>query len=199
MTRLRLEEFYNLDAQSAALPEPVEDTQTEEAKLAAYEQGYGAGWEDASAAIADDDTRLRAELANHLQSLSFTYHEARIHILSALEPLLVEMAQKLLPEIAQASIAPLVLETMMTLAETLADAPVTVLVHPQSKAMIEAFLTEANAPPFSLKEEPALSAGEVHLRLGDTETQVDLDTVMQTIRAALSDFFELSTKDKING
>lgn len=199
MTRLRLEEFHTLDSQSAALPEAVEDTQDEEAKLAAYEQGYGAGWEDASAAIADDDTHIRTELANHLQSLSFTYHEARIHILSALEPLLVEMTQKLLPEIARKSIAPLILETMMPLAETLADAPVTVLVHPHSKSMIETFLAEANAPPFSLKEEDSLSRGEVHLRLGDTETQVDLDKVIHTIRAALNDFFELSTKDKING
>ncbi len=199
MNKLRLEEFHNPDGNDTALPEAAEDMQTEDAKLAAYEQGYGAGWEDASTAIADDDARIRAELANHLQTLSFTYHEARIHVLTALEPLLIDFAQKLLPEVAQGALGPLILETMMPLAETLAEAPIGLKVHPQSRAMIEAFLSSAKAPPFTMQEEISLTPGEVHLRLGEAETQIDLDATIHAIRSALNDFFEISTKDKING
>jgi flagellar biosynthesis/type III secretory pathway protein FliH len=199
MNKLRLEEFHNPDGNDTALPEAAEDTQTEDAKLAAYEQGYGAGWEDASTAIADDDARIRAELANHLQTLSFTYHEARIHVLTALEPLLIEFAQKLLPEIAQEALGPLILETMMPLAETLAEAPISLKVHPQSRAMIEAFLSSAKAPPFTMQDDISLAQGEVHLRLGEAETQIDLESTIHAIRSALNDFFEISTKDKING
>jgi flagellar biosynthesis/type III secretory pathway protein FliH len=199
MNKLRLEEFHNPDGNDTALPEAAEDTQTEDAKLAAYEQGYGAGWEDASTAIADDDARIRAELANHLQTLSFTYHEARIHVLTALEPLLIEFAQKLLPEVAQGALGPLILETMMPLAETLAEAPISLKVHPQSRAMIEAFLSSAKAPPFTMQDDISLAQGEVHLRLGEAETQIDLESTIHAIRSALNDFFEISTKDKING
>ena len=57
----------------------------EDAKLASFESGYSAGWEDAAAAQADDQTRVSADLARSLQSLTFTYHEARNHVLKAIE------------------------------------------------------------------------------------------------------------------
>ena len=46
----------------------VQAAAVEEAKLAAYEQGYTAGWDDAAAAQSDDQTRIRADLARNLQS-----------------------------------------------------------------------------------------------------------------------------------
>jgi hypothetical protein len=52
----------------------------EEAKVASFEQGYKAGWDDAVAAQSEDQTRIRADLARNLQSLSFTYQEARSHM-----------------------------------------------------------------------------------------------------------------------
>ena len=84
----------------------------EEAKLAAYEQGYKAGWDDAAAAQSEDQTRIRADLARNLQQLSFTYQEARAHILKAVEPLLEEMVNRRLPDTARETLAPLVLERM---------------------------------------------------------------------------------------
>ncbi len=112
---LRLEVF------DSGTPSETDGTETivldaeafEEARLAAYESGYTAGWEDANAAQADDRTRMTAELARNLQSLSFTYHEGRAHVLKAIEPLLGELVGRVLPEIARELLAPLVLETLM--------------------------------------------------------------------------------------
>ena len=39
----------------------------EETKLASYDAGYAAGWEDAATAQSGDQTRIAAELANNLQ------------------------------------------------------------------------------------------------------------------------------------
>ncbi|NCO16393.1 MAG: flagellar biosynthesis protein [Alphaproteobacteria bacterium] len=171
----------------------------EEARLASYEQGYTAGWDDASASRADDQSRIRADLARNLQTLSFTYHEARMHVLRAIEPLLLEMVGRLLPEMAREALAPVVLETLMPLAEQMADAPVSLVLNPAARPAVEALLEQATGLPLHLTEEPTLGEGQVYLRLGDCETRIDLDRATAEITAAVRGFFGLSEKDASDG
>lgn len=161
----------------------------EEAKLAAYEQGYKAGWDDAAAAQSDDQSRIGADLARSLQALSFTYQEARAHLLKALEPLLTEMVNRLLPETARETLAPLVLEQVMPLAEDLADHPVTLVLNPAVRGPVEALIEQATGLPLTIEEEPTLAEGQVYLRLGPAEAKVDLTRVTREIAAAVRDFF----------
>ena len=62
----------------------------EEERLAAYEQGYSAGWEDAANAANQDQTQIRGDLARSIQALGFTFHDAGMHVLKALAPLIRE-------------------------------------------------------------------------------------------------------------
>ena len=118
---LRLEVFET-EARGSTPEMVVLDTMAlEEAKLGSYDAGYSAGWEDAAAAQTNEQSLIKADLARNLQSLGFTYQEARIHILRSIEPLLQEMVGRLLPELARESLAPIVLEALMPMAETLAD------------------------------------------------------------------------------
>jgi hypothetical protein len=171
----------------------------EDEKLASYDTGYRAGWEDANAAQSDDQSRIGADLARNLQSLGFTYHEARTHILKAIEPLMVEIVGRLLPEIARETLAPFVLETLMPLAEGLGDAPVTLVLNPAARAPVEALLEQATGLPVRIEEEPTLGEGQVYIRLGSVETQVDLDKATADIAAAVRGFFDLPGKDRPNG
>jgi flagellar assembly protein FliH len=171
----------------------------EDEKLASYETGYKAGWDDASAAMTEDQTRIRAELARNLQTLSFTYHEARNHVLKAVEPLLLQIVGQLLPEIARETLAPFVLETLMPLAEGLGDAPVTLVINPAARASVEALLEQATGLPLTIEEEPTLGEGQVYIRLGTVETQVDLDKATAEIASAVRGFFDLPGKDRPNG
>ncbi len=171
----------------------------EDEKLASYDKGYSAGWEDAVEAQAGDQTRMRADLARNLQSLGFTYHEARSHILKAVEPLMLQIVGTLLPEIARETLAPFVLETLMPLAEGLADAPITMVINPAARAAVEALLEQATGLPLLITEEPTLSEGQVYLKLGLVETQIDLDRATADIAAAVRGFFELPGKDRPNG
>lgn len=170
-------------------PPPTADTAPEEERLAAYEQGYSAGWDDAVAAQEAEVTKLRGDLGRNLQELSFTYHEARSHVLRAVEPLLAEMVGKLLPAVARQSLGAMVVEALRPLAEDLADTPVEVTVHPASRAAVEAMLTRDPAPPLRIVEEPSLGEGQVYLRLGRIERRVDLDGIVAAIDAALAAFF----------
>ena len=171
----------------------------EEARLASYEQGYVAGWEDAVGAQAGENNRMAADLAHNLQSLSFTYHEARAHVLKGLEPFLVDLVGQLLPQIARGVLGPLVQSALVPLAEIAADGPITLLFNPAARAVIEPLVDQAHGPPLSLVEEPTLGEGQVFLRFGDAETRIDLDGAITEIAAALADFFTLSTKDSKHG
>lgn len=171
----------------------------EEAKLAAYEQGYKAGWDDAASAQSDDQTRIGADLAHSLQALSFTYQEARAHILKALEPLLTEMVNRLLPDMARETLAPLVLEQVMPMAEDLADHPVTLVLNPAVRGPVEGLVAQATGLPLTLEEEPSLPEGQVYLRMGGAEAKVDLTRVTQEVSAAVRDFFSLAQEGPPHG
>lgn len=197
-SRLKLEVFET-ETKAGAATVVTDLNAMEEARLAAYEQGYSAGWEDAAAAQGEDQSRLSADMAHNLQSLGFTYHEARVHVLRAIEPLLTEMVGCLLPEIARNTLAPVVLETLLPLAESMADTPVSLVLNPAARPAIEAMLTETSSFPLTVIEEPTLGEGQVYLRLGDSETRVDLDAAIAEITLAISDFFTLSAKEKTHG
>ena len=191
MTMLRLEVFET-EIRGNVPDTVVLDTMAlEEAKLGSYDAGYSAGWEDAAAAQTGEQFQIRADLARNLQSLGFTYQEARMHILRSIEPLLQEMVGRLLPELARETLAPIVLEVLMPMAEKLADAPVTLVLNPAARTAVEALLEQATGMPLTLIEEPSLGEGQVYLRMGGAEISVDLDRATAEITAAVRGFFDL--------
>lgn len=171
----------------------------EEARLASYEQGYTAGWEDAVKAQTTEKNQMAADLSHNLQSLSFTYHEARVHILRAIEPLFTEMMAHVLPDIGRGALTDAVQKAVMPLAEIASDTPIKILFNPAARAFIEPVIKHANAPPLELIEETTLGEGQVFLQLGDCETRIDLDGALAEMKSAIEDFFTLTTKDNPHG
>lgn len=170
----------------------------EEMRLAAFEKGYTAGWDDAVAAQDADSAKLRADLARNLEDLSFTYAEARSHVLQAMEPLLRDMVAKVLPVIAQETLAPIVLETLRPLAEEMAGAAITVVVNPANRHTVETLLSTGRTLPLTFVEEPSLGEGQVYLRMGDAESRIDLDGVIAAIGRAVAGFFAMQNEVKDN-
>jgi flagellar assembly protein FliH len=199
MRTLKLEVFEPGEKPVASQTVILDRLALEDERLAAYDKGYGAGWEDAVAAQTGDQTRLRADLARNLQTLAFTYHEARSHVLKAIEPLLLQITARLLPEIAHASLGPVVLEALLPLAEGLADAPVVLVISPPARAAVEALLDQTISLPLIVQEEPSLGEGQAYLKLGTSEVEIDLDRATADIAAALRGFFALPAKDRPNG
>lgn len=196
---LRLEVFETEQTARSGKTVVLDALHLEETKLASYDSGYTSGWEDATAAQTGDQTRVQADLARNLQALSFTFHEARQHVLRALQPLMSEMVGRLLPAIARETLAQVVLEAVMPMAEKLADTPVTLVLNPASRPALEALLEHATGLPLTLLEEPSLSEGQVYLKFGDAETQVNLDRATAEITAAVRGFFEIPNPEKNHG
>ncbi|PTV95160.1 flagellar assembly protein FliH [Rhodobacter aestuarii] len=161
----------------------------EEERLAAFEKGYTAGWDDAVAAQAAEGAKLRAELGQNLQELSFTYHEARQQILAALRPLLMGIATKMLPEMARQTLAHMVVEQLEPLSEQATTVPIAVVANPASLPMIEEVMADRASLPLIFQAEPTLGEGQVYLKFAETETRIDLDGVIGAIGAAIETYF----------
>jgi flagellar biosynthesis/type III secretory pathway protein FliH len=197
---LKLEVFESEEKQFGKSETVVMDTLAlEEVKLASYDTGYQAGWDDAASAQADDQTRIRDDLARSLQTLSFTYHEARQHILHALEPLMTSIVERVLPLTARATLAPMILDTLRPMALNASDPPITVVLNPAVRPAVEALLDANSGLPVVLQDEDTLSEGTAYIRFQTGETQIDLDEAVSRIARAVHDFFALNGKEPDDG
>ena len=93
-----LEEFSGV---AGGEPVAVTDVMLEDQKLAAFEKGYQAGWDDSANSQRDSATRISADFAQNIRDLSFTYQEAQSALMAEMEPLLRDMVDAVLPTLAQ--------------------------------------------------------------------------------------------------
>jgi len=196
MPPLSLEDFSEtLRPEPVVLP-PEGDPQ-EEIRQAAYEEGYGAGWEDAITAQNDARAEREAEVARHLQTLAFGYHEARHHMLAALEPLLREIAASILPSMARPLLAAQIAESFIPLAQGLVDAPVRLRISPLCRGTVERLLpASAQDVPFLIIEDSALGEGQAMIDSGRSEILVDLDACIAAISGLISDFYQIQQTER---
>ncbi len=203
--KFQLEEFDETDLASVKAERPAPEAAVpaapaitpamlEKARLEGYENGYKAGWDDAAKAEEEEQSRIGAEFARNLQDLGFTFHEARTHVMQALEPLLSGMVERVLPRLVSETIGQTIIEELMPLATAAADTPIDIVVCPASRPAIEGFLEHESAVPFKLIEEPTLSEGQVFLRAGKLERHIDFSNAVDQIGTAINGLYELNEK-----
>jgi len=159
----------------------------ENARLQAFEDGYGAGWEDAARAHREEQDRISAELGRALQEMSFTFHEAQTALLQEVEPVLAGLVETVLPAALMPSLAEMVRSRALELARaggTCAE----IVVAPENVPRVEALAADRPAPPFRVVGEPALGPGQAFLRFGRSEEKIDLDAALADLREAVAGF-----------
>jgi len=186
-------------AAPAQQPPPAMAVDHQAEKMAAYEKGYKAGWDDAAAAQSDDESRIGAEFARNLQDLGFTFHEARNHVMRAMEPLLSEIVSKVLPSVVSETIGQTIIEELLPLAETASDTPIEIVIAPGSRESLETLLDENIAVPITIVEEETLADGQVYLRMGSIERHIDMTTTVDKIGHAIQAVYELNDKAMTHG
>lgn len=212
MAPLNLEEFEDDHSYSKDLKRPipqppstpsagpdVSPAELERARLQGYEDGYQTGWDDAVRQEAEAQGRIGAEFARNLQDLGFTFHEARTHVMQALEPLLTGMVEKVLPQLVSETLGQTILEEVMALAAQAADSPIRVLVAPSSREVLDGLLQVNTSIPIEVLEEPTLADGQVYLRQGDIEKRIDLNAAVDKIGIAIKSLYELNERVVQNG
>lgn len=168
----------------------MSDVSLEEQRLQAFENGYKAGWEDAVKAQAQDAARISTDFAANLEDLSFTFHEAQTSLMSALRPLLTGMVASVLPKLAHETLGARVVETLEDMARTATGGGPELVTSPDNVEALEKLLQDNDVMTARVTAEPSLGAGQVHLRLGTSEREIDLDSVLSQIATALSGFLD---------
>ena len=197
---LTLEDFAFVPEPAQQVPsETVSRTQMESEKSTSYENGYQAGFDDAAQAEAKNQERIRADLARNLQELSFTFHEARAHVTQAMEPLLVQVLEKVLPQIARDTLVSRIFEELQPMIEQSADSPVELMVCPADRAAIQVQAEAFDQANVKLVEENSLAEGQVYLRVGRIEKQIDLSGVIERISDSIKALYDLNERTLKHG
>ncbi len=166
--------------------ETVDGERLEAEKLEAFDKGFAAGWEDATAACEQAASESAEAALARLQDLSFTFHEARAHVLRSVLPLARAIAAQVVPKTLHATLGARLTEIMEKTVAEAATAEVELLVAPGESAGIEAALAGRVSFPVTVREEAGLATGTVHLRVGRSETEIDLAGFERTLTEALS-------------
>lgn len=171
----------------------------EDERLEAFENGYQAGWDDSTKAHQEDGERVLADVAQNLQDMSFTYHEAYGKIAQAMKPLLTQFVTKLMPAVAQMGLHAHVLQEINILLDEQADGAIELAVAPACLAPIDAILSDQMSVPFKIVAEPTLTEGQAYVRVGASEREINLDAILTATADAVAAFFDQAKKDTDDG
>lgn len=193
-----LEDFGGPRMQAAPnIPAPDEE-ELETRRLAAFEEGYQAGWDDAVQAHTKDKLRITSDLAQNLLDMSFTYNEAYTHLFRDLRPLLKEIVDKLLPRTMRGVIGPRIVEELQKAATGNLSSEAHILVNPGLVELVESLIEREESFPVSVRGDSRLAEGQAQLSLSDREVEINLDEIIAEISAALDAFTHDLQKEEPN-
>ncbi|QOL81874.1 FliH/SctL family protein [Pseudooceanicola spongiae] len=177
----------------------MSDEELETIRLEAFENGYKAGWDDAAKALREEQSHITSDLARNLQDLSFTYTEAHSAVLAAIRPLMGDIIDKVVPELARETLGLRIKDELEQLAKRKASQRVEILVSPENLVTTEGLMAQDFGFPLAVVADDTLSEGQVFLRFDDEETEIDLNAVTEGIRQAVDGFFTEQERKIQNG
>ena len=175
-------------------PVSITDISLEEERLASFEKGYQAGWDDAAKSQAEDQRSVTADLAQNLQDLTFTYEEAYAAVLQSLRPLLEQMVTTVLPTISQQTLAPRLADLLRERVKAHGQQTFEIVTAPGDMTRMEILTQALPEMQIALRQDDTLAVGQLYLRFGDAEEEIDLKSVLDAIEQAVSGFFEENKK-----
>ena len=180
-----LEDFKTTDpAETATVL--MSNLELEEQRLAAFEKGYAAGWEDAIAADAQGKSHLSAALAQNIEDAVFSYHEALTQMQQALTPVFEAFAEQLLPGMIRSGLTPHIVTAMNDLATEAMGRPLVLTLPPGCESIVAPLLPETDGVDVIIDEDPSLSEGQARLHLEDGGVEIDLRFLADEIHDALT-------------
>ncbi len=191
------EDFASLPVSETGLMGGDGDLQSE--KLASFEDGYKAGWDDAVAAKNEDFRHISSDFAQHLQDLSFTFQEAVAHVVKSTSPLLEQMVNLLLPEIARHALGLQIIEQLQVKLRDVATAQVQINVWEGNYDAVNALMDRDFGFPVQVVPLADLKPGQAELRFAENETQIDLDEVVEGIGELIQGFLFENSKAMKHG
>lgn len=179
--------------------EDKSDTAGEEQRLAVFEQGYSAGWDDAIAAQARNTQIASDAFAKNLGDLSFTYQEAVQHVTAALTPFLKTLAETLVPDALDAGFVQRIAGQLAEAIELESSVDVAVRCAPSRQPIVSAALPKLIDMPVKVVADNSLSPDAVSIGFATSERHIDLSELSEHIRQSIDGFAFQLDKDRSHG
>ncbi|SMX32020.1 ABC transporter ATP-binding protein [Maliponia aquimaris] len=175
-------------AEAAPQQPAFNEADLEGKKLEAFEKGYRAGWDDSVKSQSDDRTRISSAFGQHLQDLSFTYHEAYTQVMNAVTPLLNEMVNALMPALARETLGHHIVDQLKAMSREIGQMEVVIAVAPTRVEAVTPLLKSDFAFPIQLVPDDTLAEEQADIRFGETERQIDLSDLIASVAEAVEGF-----------
>lgn len=170
--------------------------QSDDAIRDAHDEGYKAGYADGLATADTERSKLTSDIATALQEASFTYFEARQHVMNSMRPLLETMADIILPELGRASLARKAVEELLAIADKV-EAPIKLYCAEVCEEEISELVSRQVTFPVEIETEETLTSSQIILSYDNGQTHLDLDLTVAKIQQAISDFYETAQNEKV--
>jgi flagellar assembly protein FliH len=187
-----LEDFGAVKAVEAV--QSISEELLEEQRLASFEHGYSAGWEDAVSAHDSDTAKISSALANTIEDVSFTYREAQTQLIESLDPMFKVLTSAVLPDTLAASFGHHIVDQLTDMARGQTEQPIAVVVSPGESAAIRPLLPQGGIE-VQLREDAGLAPGQVQLAVGDCEREINSSALIESIRDSV-DAFSYQVKEE---
>lgn len=163
--------------------ESFEDALTDESgPTTAFNDGYQQGFDAGRAAAEMGSATLASALVQAISDIDFTYTEARTQLLKSLAPLFETLTATVLPHCIETGFAGHLAEELARAAAADTNNPVRVYIHPDQQIAVQMATEHLE---IEIHADPALGPHTAWIQRGNTETQLELDRLLDQINAAL--------------
>lgn len=169
---------------------PVSDSVLEDERLKSFEVGYSAGWDDAIKAQSDTGTQVTEDLRQALADFDFTLHEATGQFSELIAPNLIEIFNKILPEIAQSSLPFHILEEMKPLISASPEDHLTVRVSPQNASVVKKLIEGDPEIKADVSADDMIGPAQANISVSMAEREIDLQDLSDKILTAVNALFQ---------
>lgn len=183
--------------ESFDLPDKLPDPTVIAEPTAEWRAGHAAGLAQGQAIAAAVQSDLTAEMAQCFADMGFGFAEARLQLLSGLKPLFGAIINRVLPGLSQSALAAQVVDLLYRAAAQDSRVPLELLVNPDRIDGLTSLLPYAVGMPVILVADPSVGLDQAVLRASQSETLLDVGTVLAGVQAALEAIFE-TTDERTN-
>lgn len=170
----------------------LSEEEIEDSKLASFEAGYSSGWDDATQAHADSKSAITEALKEGLARAELSKDAAFDQFIAAAETLIEGMVRQVLPAISQDVLGYHIRDILTEVARNAVDQEIEISVSAEDHDSLVRLSADWLPDTARIVCDPALSPGQADLKLGGSETHVDLAEVIAEVGRAVDAFFHVA-------
>lgn len=160
-----------------------------------YEEGYEAGVQDALASQQAQINERIAKLVEGLDDLAFTYAEASTHILSALQNVVLDALQTILPTAANICLTDHIKKVVDQMLSVDPQAAIQILASSEDLNDLQALVAPSLKFPLNVVEVPNQPQGHIVVTNGEIIQSIAIQEHCDAILEAIAGFFAENQKD----